>query len=51
MDQQTRDNWHKVMEALEAAGKTDCYFYTRAVAICAGRKDPLERPWDGIMVE
>jgi hypothetical protein len=27
---------------LEDAGKTDCYFYKRAVAICRGGKDPFE---------
>ena len=35
------DNWRKVKAALEAAGKTDCYFYKRAVLILAGKKDPL----------
>ena len=44
MDQYTRDNWRKVKKALEAAGKTDCYFYTRAVAICRGQDDPMEHP-------
>ena len=42
MDKQTLDNWEKVKSALEAAGKTDSFFYKRAVAICDGRKDPLE---------
>ena len=42
MDQRTRDNWRKVMIALEKAGKTDSMFYKRAVIICRGGKDPLE---------
>ena len=42
MDRQTRDNWRKIKEALELAGKTDCMFYRRAVAICNGGRDPLE---------
>lgn len=33
MDDRTRENWRRVKEALEAAGKTDCDFYRRAVAI------------------
>jgi hypothetical protein len=42
MDRHTRDNWHKIKQVLEDAGKTDCYFYKRAVAICRGGKDPFE---------
>ena len=42
MDQQTKDNWVKVKEALEAAGKTDNQYYRRAVEICAGRSDPFQ---------
>ena len=41
MDKAERDNWAKVKAALEAAGQTDCMFYKRAVAIVAGRPDPL----------
>ena len=33
MDQHTRDNWRKIKQALEEAGKTDSFFYRRAVAI------------------
>jgi len=40
MDQRTRDNWAKVKEALERAGKTDCYYYKRAVAILTRGSDP-----------
>jgi len=41
MDKKEIDNWQKVKERLEESGKTDCMFYTRAVAIVAGNKDPL----------
>jgi len=40
MDAQTRDNWRKVKEALEQAGKTDSHMYTRAVAIVRTGSDP-----------
>lgn len=42
MDAQTRENWRKIKQALEAAGKTDTFFYQRAVAICKGANDPME---------
>jgi hypothetical protein len=42
MDKHEIDNWKKVKEALEKADKTDSMFYKRAVAIIAGKKDPLE---------
>ena len=42
MDEQERKNWETVKQALEKAGKTDTMFYKRAVAICDGKKDPLE---------
>jgi hypothetical protein len=41
MDQQTLNNWKKIKETLEASGKTDTHFYKRAVAILAGKSDPL----------
>lgn len=46
MDSQTRDNWRKVKEALEKAGKTDNHYYRRALAILATGRDPFdhERP-------
>ena len=44
MDKHTRDNWRKVKKALEAAGKTDCWYYRRAIAIERTGKDPLEHP-------
>jgi hypothetical protein len=40
MDQRTLQNWQKVREALERAGKTDCLIYRRALAITTGGKDP-----------
>lgn len=43
MDADTRANWEKVKAVLEAANKTDCYYYRRAVAILKTGKDPLER--------
>ena len=42
MSTEERDNWLKVKQALEKAGKTDCYYYTRAVAIVEGGDDPIE---------
>lgn len=42
MDAQTLENWRKVKQALEKAGKTDSYFYKRAVSIIGtGRDLPL----------
>ena len=40
MDADTRANWAKVKDALERAGKTDCYYYKRAVAILTMGCDP-----------
>jgi hypothetical protein len=42
VDQRTRDNWHKIKQVLEDAGKTDCYFYKRACKIVAGGRDPFD---------
>lgn len=47
MDAATRENWRKVKEALETAGKTDNHYYRRALAILAGMPDPLRR-YDGV---
>lgn len=44
MDQSEQDNWHKVLTALEAAGKPDSFFYKRAVAILKGGVDPGPMP-------
>jgi hypothetical protein len=43
MDKREMENWKKVKDALEAAGKTDCFFYKRAVAILKTGRDPLEK--------
>ena len=32
-------NWRKVKEALEKAGKKDCFFYKRAVSIIETGRD------------
>lgn len=42
MDKTEFENWVKVKEALEEAGKTDSFFYKRAVEILAGKNDPLD---------
>ena len=42
MGKEELENWRKVKEALEEAGKTDSFFYTRAVAILEGKPDPLK---------
>ena len=42
MDQRTRENWIKLKKVLEKTGKTDSYYYVRAVIIAKGGKDPLE---------
>ena len=42
MDAQERENWRKVRDALEAAGKTDNWYYRRALAILAGGRDPFD---------
>ena len=42
MDDYTLENWRKVKTELEAANKTDSFFYKRAVAIVKGQNDPLE---------
>ena len=41
MDKRTFENWKKVKEALERAGKTDSMFYKRALAILSGKPDPF----------
>jgi hypothetical protein len=42
MDSRTYENWRKVKEALEIAGKTNSMFYRRAVTIFNGKPDPLK---------
>jgi len=43
MDHQTRENWRKIRDHLEAVEKTDNHYYRRAVAILQGRSDPFDR--------
>jgi|GEM_PF-3226518 len=40
MERDTFNNWLKVMQALEQAGKTDSYIYYRAKSIVNNRVDP-----------
>jgi len=42
MDSAERENWRKVKEALEKAGKTDNHYYRRALAILATGRDPFD---------
>jgi hypothetical protein len=42
VDRHTLENWKKIKELMESQGRTDTMFYKRAVAILAGKKDPLE---------
>ena len=42
MNKDEKANWERIKEALEKEGKTDNYFYKRAVAICNGEPDPLK---------
>jgi len=44
MDVETIENWKKIKNALEAANKTDCDYYKRAVAILKGQPDPWRPP-------
>jgi len=41
MDKQSFENWKKVKETLERAGKTNSMFYKRALAILSGKPDPF----------
>jgi|TARA_X000001388_G_C2211361_1_gene115292 hypothetical protein len=42
MDKEELQNWQKIKDALEAADKTDSFYYQRALAIVGGKPDPLE---------
>ena len=42
MDNRTFENWQRVKQALEKAGKTDSWYYKRAVSILSGKPDPLK---------
>ena len=43
MSETELNNWQKVKEAMEESGNTDNMFYKRAVAICGGEDDPLDK--------
>ena len=40
MDKEQVDKWQKVKTALEKAGKTDSFFYKRALAVVTTGRDP-----------
>lgn len=43
MDLETKMNWEKIKKSLEEQNKTDCFFYERAVIICNGGPDPMDK--------
>ena len=42
MTPEERENWERIKLHLQALGKTDSFFYKRAVAISDGKDDPME---------
>ena len=42
MTKEERDNWQRIKDYMEAVGKTDSPFYSRACTIVAGGEDPIE---------
>lgn len=40
MDKVQIEKWRKIKDALEEAGKTDSFFYKRAVAVVTTGRDP-----------
>ena len=42
MSKEEMANWQRIKEVMEKEGKTDNFFYKRAVAICNGEADPLK---------
>ena len=42
MSKEELENWQRIKDHMEAIGKTDNHFYLRAVAIVAGKEDPIE---------
>ena len=42
MTPEERENWEKIKLHMQALGKTDSFFYKRAVAISDGKDDPME---------
>jgi len=43
VDAQTRENWRRIRDHIEAAGKTDNHYYRRGLAILAEMSDPFDR--------
>ena len=43
MDIPEFENWQRIKEHMEKTQTTDNYFYKRAVAILAGKADPLSK--------
>ena len=43
MNKEELANWQRIKQKMEENGTTDNMFYTRAVAICAGQPDPLDK--------
>ena len=41
MDSVSNESWQKIKDHMESVGKTDNFYYKRAVAILQGKKDPL----------
>ena len=45
MDKATYENWVRIKELLESEGKTDTYYYKRAMCVLQNRRDlGLEMP-------
>ena len=42
MSKEELANWQRIKDHMEAEGKTDSQFYSRACVIVAGGKDPIE---------
>ena len=42
MEKDELANWQRIKEHMEETGNTDNQFYIRAVAICAGKDDPMK---------
>ena len=42
MSEDERANWQRIKDHMEAVGKTDSHFYSRACTIVAGGEDPIE---------
>ena len=42
MKKEERENWQLIKDALEKSNKTECLYYTRAVAIVNDKDDPFD---------